>query len=140
MTKDLNREVAIKVMGWEDIGYWADDYGHAYWINIEDTECSCEMWNPLEDLNQCFEVVEKLRNANKYLTMLRYDWLRTHKNSWEQVLEKIILMWTAQFTQSEPPHTSVDYSQVCYRSDGKTPNEAILKAALEAIKANGCTA
>jgi hypothetical protein len=112
---DLNREVAEKVMGWKDMGYWADGYGHAYSINavagpdvfciahIEDTQCSCEIWNPLEDLNQCFEVVEKIG-----------DCLHLSEHGKEG-------RWAAQFCGC-----SMEWSH------GDTPNIAILKAALAA--------
>jgi hypothetical protein len=40
--RDLNREVAEKVMGWstdvDDVGYWADDYGMQYWTNSDDID------------------------------------------------------------------------------------------------------
>lgn len=107
---DLNREVAEKVMGWKDMGYWADDYGHAYSINIEDTQCSCEIWNPLEDLNQCFEIVKKM---NGFFLLTR-------------TLDGDGFLCILGVKNIHVPGTDP--------IKGTTPNEAILKAALEIVK------
>ena len=100
---DLNREVAEKVMGWHiESGGNAD-----HWFDSEDEIkiYRATTWNPLKDLNQCFEVVEKLADCLH---------LREHGKKG---------MWEATFCGCQG---------IELEAHGQTPNEAILKAALAA--------
>ena len=109
---DLNREVAENVMGWKLIAnrFMNENKKAGYFLKrAEPYRLDVPLWNPLKDLNQCFEVVEKMR-AMGYGMMFDADdefMCSFHKKS-----EKTILG----------------------QAESKTPNEAILKAALEAVK------
>jgi hypothetical protein len=109
---DLNHEVAEKVMGWKRLnregGKAFSVSDKAYWWDNESCKYAVANWgkfDPLKDLNQCFEVVKKLKID---------DWIRNFslefRNGW----------WFAYFNNNDAVHAD-------------TPNEAILKAALEAV-------
>jgi hypothetical protein len=109
---DLNREVAEKVMGWR----FDDEYD--VWVgNEKEVLYHTDRWNPLKDLNQCLGpggVVEKLDGRGYTFA------LDNHR-------QLIRGQWDASFHYQ-------DLKQAGH-GNAKTPNEAILKAALEAVKA-----
>jgi hypothetical protein len=68
INEELNKWLAEKVMGWSDMGgYWADEYGLRYWINPEDAECDCEVWNPSESRDQVAMCEEKIPEGKREL-------------------------------------------------------------------------
>ena len=117
---DLNREVAEKVMGWEVYSCPYPD------ILSSETDClrdhnkihlfALSKWNPLTDLNQCFEVVKKLKTKHIVLTMDN------------QLTDK----WRVEVNYLG--HTAYMQAFKRFQAEGKTPNEAILRAALEALE------
>ena len=102
---DLNNEAA-KIMGYEFENLVA-------WVPTSKKHLKqfpIYPWNPLEDLNQCFEVVEKLRKGGWFLNMSNE---MTNKY-WAE-------FWKDGYYKGHQVYA-------------KTLNEAILKAALEAVK------
>jgi hypothetical protein len=89
---DLNREIAIHVMGWP-IGFIGEEGSpHIDWVGDENPSCfpvyaydaervythCCPydfyVWNPLKDLNQCLEVVEKFKDYQITIEYCRNVW------------------------------------------------------------------
>jgi hypothetical protein len=131
--EDLNRLSAEKVMGWEiglrDLA--KEDLGRgkqSYWRNDKEWVYPAEgwnRWNPLKDKNQCFEVVEKMPKFGHRI---------------------IIHQLTKSLDKDGKPTDRITYSvetirvydnTLVFASDGNTReelNEAILKAAIEAVE------
>lgn len=116
MNDDLNYEVAEKVMGWKEM--WPESeagdhfsahgdrfkYGQIepYWDGSDDYPMNCDQWNPLENLNQCFTVVEEvIKKCGRFTLEFNGEW------------------WA--------------YFEGRIGENAKTPNEAILRAAVEAL-------
>ena len=107
---DLNRQVAEKVMGWE-VSTQKGEEG-SYWIG-NSLVTFAKDWNPLKNLNQCFEVVEKMV-----------------ENSFHFRFE------APMFGEEDYCWAEFDGGSYCRGGQAykATPQEAILKAALEAVK------
>lgn len=118
---DLNKKIAEKVMGWthKNRFYYikADDPYPDYIEPSPLKGFKIPHWNPLENLNQCFEVVEKMEENGFYLK-LRSPFIKP--DDWQ---------WWAYFEY----HGTTD-TRPLWSATAKTPNEAILKAVLRVIK------
>jgi hypothetical protein len=111
---DLNRESIEQAMGWqwsEELCGWFDPENDS--VTFNDIIFKHE-WDPLHDLNQCFEVVEKLRNNDWAFVLNNHNFPEDNKD------------WYAEFHK--------DNYEFGGQVFAKTPNEAILKAALAVKK------
>jgi hypothetical protein len=121
---DLNKEVAEKVMGWK-IHHPKPEPGDHFssrgdWFKYGEVKSyynpgglNVDQWNPLKDLNQCFQVVEKLRKNHCCITIYS-----DHDYIWRIELIKK----TCDPIANHKPYVVVDGEE--------NLNEAILKAAL----------
>jgi len=69
---NLNRQVAEKIMGWYLSNLHAgtqNTLGTVSWCKDEIDIIKWADWNPLEDLNQCFQIVERLRENHCCITI-----------------------------------------------------------------------
>jgi hypothetical protein len=114
---DLNKESAEKIMGWtlesierSTVGYWVESGEKTACVRYEEFD-----WTPLTDLNQCFQIVEKMRELGFSFEL---SWWIGSK-SWYVCIDKKD-EWGAYISG---PHEYLS----------STPNEAILTAALEAV-------
>ena len=111
MPEDLNRRSAELVMGFTE-GFFRGDI----WI-YKDLNGNWIQWTPLTDLNQCFMVVEKMRELGWFQFILEYF----HELTWYD--PPLPTRWCVKFWNFDVPQSW---------ATADTPNEAILTAALAA--------
>lgn len=141
---DLNHRSAVEIMGWHikesideygnKVGEWfnKEDYTgfDAYCIHSDGEYVSCDLsfkWTPLTDLNQCMEIIRKLRGLHYNVSIYLCD---DYKNGLP------IIDVTISYSEKHPNYPrgrcieSGDENAAIIKAD--TLNEAILTAALEA--------
>lgn len=94
--------LAVKVMGWEK----RDLQELGYWYHEGKVVCRRGNWNPLQNIADAWQVVEKLRQSLSVR-------IESHSDGWYVELKN---------------HIDLPIS-----GEGKTAQEAICKAAMEAV-------
>lgn len=106
---NLNKEIAEKVMGWKVYYHQENITLPVEWWTEKH---SVGEWNPVKDLNQCFEVVEKMYSEG---WEFEFETSSMRKNN-IAIKSFLATFWT------------VDKGG--YSAKEESPNKAILKAAL----------
>lgn len=106
MNKDIDREIAEKVMKWMLGGATVDPMSYPVWWDVANKKIvdGLETWQPSKNIDQAFEVVEKMLNMNWEFVII-----------WLNKLGK----WRAAFGENQ--------------GNDRTPAMAICLAALKAL-------